>query len=81
MQSTILVPASGQPLEAAGRTGFRLDLLTFEILESETVTDTAHLLDIIREYRKQHGFKIALDDFGTGHSGLARLADLRARIS
>lgn len=66
-------------LEAAGRTGFRLDLLTFEILESETVTDTAHLLDIIREYRK-HGFKIALDDFGTGHSGLARLADLRPDI-
>ncbi len=66
-------------LKAASRTGFRLDRLTFEILESETIADTKHLQNIIHEYRK-HGFKIALDDFGTGYSGLARLAELRPDI-
>ena len=66
-------------LRAAAQTGFPRDRLTFEILESETIADTAHLLAIIKEYRK-HGFKIALDDFGTGYSGLARLSELRPDI-
>jgi EAL domain-containing protein (putative c-di-GMP-specific phosphodiesterase class I) len=66
-------------LRAAARTGFPRDRLTFEILESESILDSARLLAIIREYRK-HGFKIALDDFGTGYSGLARLAELRPDI-
>ena len=66
-------------LDAAARTGFRRDRLTFEIVETETIADTAHLLNIIGEYRRQ-GFKVALDDFGTGYSGLARLADLKPDI-
>jgi EAL domain-containing protein (putative c-di-GMP-specific phosphodiesterase class I) len=66
-------------LRAAARTGFPRDRLTFEILESENIADTTHLLAIIKEYRR-HGFKIALDDFGTGYSGLARLAELRPDI-
>lgn len=66
-------------LRTAARTGFPLDRLTFEILESEAITDTKHLLNIINEYRK-YGFKIALDDFGTGYSGLARLAELKPDI-
>ena len=66
-------------LHAAARTGFPRNRLTFEILESETIADTPHLLAIIEEYRK-HGFMIALDDFGTGYSGLARLAELRPDI-
>ena len=66
-------------LKTAARTGFQLDRLTFEILESETIADTRHLLNIIQEYRK-YGFKIALDDFGTGYSGLARLAELKPDI-
>lgn len=66
-------------LKTAARTGFHLNLLTFEIIESEAIVDTAHLLNIIKEYRK-YGFKIALDDFGTGHSGLNRLADLKPDI-
>ncbi len=66
-------------LDAAARTGFDPHRLTFEIVETEDVADTAHLLRIITEYRKQ-GFKIALDDFGTAHSGLTRLADLRPDI-
>ncbi|MDE8345306.1 MAG: EAL domain-containing protein [Acidocella sp.] len=66
-------------LEAATRTNFPRDRLTFEILESESIADTPHLLSIIREYRKQ-GFKVALDDFGTGYSNLSRLAQLRPDI-
>lgn len=66
-------------LQAAARTGFPLDRLTFEILESETIADTNHLRNIIAEYRK-HGFTIALDDFGTGYSGLARMAELKPDV-
>ncbi len=66
-------------LDAALRTGFRLDRLTFEILESESIADTTHLKNIIGEYRRR-GFKIALDDFGTGYSGLARLAELKPDV-
>jgi EAL domain-containing protein (putative c-di-GMP-specific phosphodiesterase class I) len=62
-------------LEAAARTGLPLDRLTFEFVEHEEISDSAHLLGIVKEYRN-HGFKIALDDFGTGYSGLARLVDL-----
>ena len=63
-------------LRAAESTGFPRDRLTFEILESESITNSAHLSAIISEYRRQ-GFKIALDDFATGYSGLARLAELK----
>ncbi len=66
-------------LRAAARSGFQLDQLTFEILESEQAADTAHLMNIIAEYRK-HGFQIALDDFATAHSGLLRLAELKPDI-
>ncbi len=66
-------------LRAAADTGFLRDRLTFEILESESIADTAHLSAIITEYRK-HGFKIALDDFSTGYSGLSRLAELKPDI-
>jgi EAL domain-containing protein (putative c-di-GMP-specific phosphodiesterase class I) len=66
-------------LEAAARTGFPLDRLTFEFVENEQISDSKHTLSIIEEYRR-HGFKIALDDFATGYSGLARLADLKPDI-
>ncbi len=66
-------------LDAAARTGFDPRRLTFEIVETEDVADTAHLLRIIAEYRRQ-GFQIALDDFATSYSGLTRLADLRPDI-
>ncbi len=66
-------------LRTAARTGFPLNRLTFEIVESEAIAETQHLLNIIAEYRR-HGFLIALDDFGTGHSGLARLVELRPDI-
>jgi EAL domain-containing protein (putative c-di-GMP-specific phosphodiesterase class I) len=66
-------------LDAADRSGFPRDQLTFEIVETEAIAETAHLLNITREYRRQ-GFQVALDDFGTGYSGLARLALLKPDI-
>ena len=66
-------------LRAAASTGFPRDRLTFEILESESIADTGHVMAIIAEYRRQ-GFKIALDDFATGYSGLSRLAELKPDI-
>lgn len=66
-------------LDAATRTGFDPRRLTFEIVETEWISDTPHLLNIIKEYRKM-GFRVALDDFGTGHSGLARLGALKPDI-
>jgi len=66
-------------LQAAARTGFQLRQLTFEVVENETVADTAHLRRIITEYHRM-GFQVALDDFGTAYSGLLRLVDLRPDI-
>ncbi|ACI52096.1 diguanylate phosphodiesterase [Gluconacetobacter diazotrophicus PA1 5] len=66
-------------LQAARESDFPLENLTFEILETEHLTETKHLQDIIGEYH-HHGFKVALDDFPTGQSGLMRLADLKPDI-
>jgi EAL domain-containing protein (putative c-di-GMP-specific phosphodiesterase class I) len=66
-------------LEAARRTGFPLDRITFEIVEQEELSKEQHLQRIITEY-KRHGFQVALDDFATGYSGLSRLAALRPDI-
>ena len=66
-------------LDTARRTGFNLERLTFEFIETEEIKDNEHILSIINEYRA-HGFQIALDDFATGYSGLARLAVLKPDI-
>jgi EAL domain-containing protein (putative c-di-GMP-specific phosphodiesterase class I) len=66
-------------LDAARRTGFPLDRITFEIVEQEELSQEQHLQRIITEY-KRHGFQVALDDFATGYSGLSRLAALRPDI-
>lgn len=66
-------------LKAAARTGLPLDHLTFKILETETISDTRHLLNITHEYQR-HGFKIAWDDSSTAYSGLARLAELKPDV-
>ncbi|TCH96739.1 EAL domain-containing protein [Roseococcus sp. SYP-B2431] len=65
-------------LEAAERTGFPLDRLTFEFIENERVDD-AHLHSIIEAYRR-HGFSVALDDYGVGYSNLGRLVEIRPDI-
>jgi EAL domain-containing protein (putative c-di-GMP-specific phosphodiesterase class I) len=66
-------------LDAARRTGFPLERLTFEFTENEEIIDTAHMLNIIGAYRG-HGFKIALDDFGVGYSHLSRLVTLKPDV-
>jgi len=66
-------------LQTAARTNFDPRRLTFEIVETETIANTPHLMRIIREYHR-HGFQVALDDFGTGYSGLLRLAELEPNI-
>jgi EAL domain-containing protein (putative c-di-GMP-specific phosphodiesterase class I) len=66
-------------LDAATRTGFPSERLTFEFTENEQIGDGKHILSIIEEYRR-HRFKIALDDFASGYSGLARLAELKPDI-
>jgi len=66
-------------LDAAARTGFPLNRLTFEFTENEDIADEAHILSIVQEYRR-HGFRVALDDFGTVYSSLSHLANLRPDI-
>ncbi|EDZ62043.1 diguanylate cyclase/phosphodiesterase (EAL & GGDEF domains) [Sulfurimonas gotlandica GD1] len=47
-------------------------LITFEILESESITDYRKVIDFIDNV-KQLGCKIAIDDFGSGYSNFAYL--------
>lgn len=49
--------------------------IIFEAVESEDVTDRAHLVSILQYYR-QAGFRVALDDVGSGYAGLGMLADI-----
>jgi len=63
-------------LLAAKRCDFPTSSIMFEFTENEEVTDTAHLTNIITEYRK-HGFTTAIDDFGAGHAGLGLLVDFQ----
>jgi len=66
-------------LAAAGRVGFPLDQITFEITEDERIADHQHLARIIEDYRGR-GFAVALDDFGAGACGLNLLANIRPDI-
>ena len=63
-------------LQAAARSNFPTSSIMFEFTENEEVLDTAHLTNIITEYRK-HGFTTAIDDFGAGHAGLGLLVDFQ----
>ncbi len=63
-------------LLAAGRCSFPTSSIMFEFTENEEVADTAHLTNIITEYRK-HGFTTAIDDFGAGHAGLGLLVEFQ----
>ena len=63
-------------LAAMRRSGLSEKQVIFEVVETEQVLDTAHLLNILNFYR-QNGFGIALDDMGSGYSGLALLAELQ----
>lgn len=63
-------------LLAAKRRSFPMSSIMFEFTENEEVADTAHLTNIITEYRR-HGFTTAVDDFGAGHAGLGLLVDFQ----
>ena len=66
-------------LRVADETGFPINRLMFEIVETEDIADIAHLTDIIDIYRA-FGMKVALDDVGAGHSGLNRVVDLHTDV-
>lgn len=63
-------------LVTAKRCNFPTSSIMFEFTENEEVSDTAHLMTIITEYRK-HGFTTAIDDFGAGHAGLGLLVEFQ----
>ncbi|MEA2091168.1 MAG: EAL domain-containing protein [Campylobacterota bacterium] len=51
--------------------------ITFEILESEEISDYTVLEDFV-DMVKEYGSLIAIDDFGTGYSNFAHLAKFKA---
>jgi len=59
--------------------GLKSDQLAFEVVETEKITDIAHLKNVLNYYR-EHGFKVVLDDLGSGYSSLILLAELRPHI-
>ncbi len=63
-------------LEAVQRVGLTPARLIFEIVETESITDTDHVLRVLDFYRKA-GFGIALDDLGAGYAGLSWLGEIR----
>ncbi len=63
-------------IEASTKYNFGINNLILEVTEGEKVEDHAHLLSIIKEYKRQ-GIKTAIDDFGAGYSGLNLLAEFQ----
>lgn len=63
-------------LAAMRRSGLTPDQVIFEVVETEKVNDSQHLLKILDFYR-QSGFGVALDDMGSGYAGLSLLGDLQ----
>lgn len=58
---------------------FDLSNIVFEVVETESVKDKSHLLNIL-EYYKKEGFAIALDDVGEGYSSLNMLVNIHPDI-
>jgi PAS domain S-box-containing protein/diguanylate cyclase (GGDEF)-like protein len=52
-------------------------IVTFEMLESEEISDYGVLEDFINMVKK-YGAKIAIDDFGTGYSNFSHLSKFKA---
>ena len=61
---------------ALERSSLRPEDIVFEVVESEGVTDLAHLREIVEIYRA-HGLAVAMDDMGSGQSSLERVLSLR----
>jgi EAL domain-containing protein (putative c-di-GMP-specific phosphodiesterase class I) len=63
-------------MTAVKEAGIPHDRIVFEVVESDDVKDTNHLLNILTYYRRR-GFKVALDDLGAGYSSLNLLSILK----
>jgi EAL domain-containing protein (putative c-di-GMP-specific phosphodiesterase class I) len=62
-------------VQIADELGVEPSQVVFEVVESESLDDRDHLIDILDEYRDT-GFKVGLDDLGSGYASLGMLADL-----
>lgn len=62
-------------LNAAEKYGFPIERISFEVVETDHITDLNHLQNIIDHYNSM-GFSTSLDDFGSGHANLEWLAKL-----
>lgn len=81
MPNAVYQPAAciRSTLNAAQQYGFPIERIIFEVTEGERVTDRAHLVHIVEEYRR-FGFSTAIDDFGAGYAGLNLLAEFQPDI-
>lgn len=61
---------------AIEKTSLKPGDIVFEVVESEEIHDTKHLLRILDFYR-ENGYRVALDDLGAGFSSLNLLTELR----
>lgn len=78
MPSSIYDPAfcMKSTLEAMRGTKLKPEDIVFEVVESDAITDVAHLRKICTYYR-DNGFQFALDDVGTGSNSLQMMCDLK----
>ncbi|MBN3963331.1 EAL domain-containing protein [Nostoc sp. NMS8] len=63
-------------VEAIDTAGISHDRVVFEVVESDSPQDLAHLKAVLQYYRNA-GFLVALDDLGSGYSSLNLLHQLR----
>ncbi|BBD57454.1 diguanylate cyclase/phosphodiesterase with GAF sensor [Nostoc sp. HK-01] len=63
-------------VEAIDQAGIAHDQVVFEVVESDSPQDLAHL-KVVLQYYRDRGFLVALDDLGSGYSGLNLLHQLR----
>lgn len=76
--TSIYNPASclQSTIRAISEAGIAPERIVFEVVESEEIADSGHLMSILDFYRNA-GFKVALDDIGSGYSSLSLLATMR----
>ena len=66
-------------MAAAEGAGIAPSQIVFEVVESHSVGDTAHLLSIL-DYYRSGGCRVALDDVGAGYSSLNLMAAIRPDV-
>lgn len=66
-------------LQASGKYKFPVQLLVFEITESEQIENEDKVVQIKDEYHR-NGFLTAIDDFGSGYAGLGWLSQIKPDI-